>query len=146
MKTDARTFILGISLFVLLTDFLMDFLEYNSFTLTQSFPNVANYLSVGAAWTTASNDLGGNWAFLGFSLAFIKNFFIGILFIPAFLYNLVSYIFNVISFVISFITYPFAQLPSPFNTLFDLAFGLSLAIVLVFSIRTFIGSLSGGND
>ena len=67
MKTDPRSLIMAFAFFTIFADFVLDMIEYSQFTLSNTFPAVSSYLNYSTAWTTALNDLGGNWSFLGYS-------------------------------------------------------------------------------
>jgi hypothetical protein len=142
MKTDPRSLIMAFAFFTILTDFILDMAEYAQFTLANTFPAVATYINYSTAWTTALNDLGGNWSFLGYSFTFIEYFFVGFLSAFVFLYNVFLWIYLAISWVFTFILYPYSLLPSPLNALFEISLYVSIGIALLFSIRILYTGLS----
>ena len=142
MKTDPRSLILSFAFFTIFTDFVLDMAEYSTFTLSNTFPAISTYLNYSTAWTTALNDLGGNWSFLGYSFTFIEYFFVGILSLFIFIVNIFTWIFLSISWIFTFIFYPYSLLPSPLNSLFQLSLYVSIGIALLFSIRILYTGLS----
>ena len=142
MKTDPRSLIMAFAFFTILTDFILDMIEYSNFVLSNTFPSITTYLNYATAWTTATNDLGGTWKFLGYSFAFIEYFFIGFLSIFVFIANFFIWFYDAVSWVFSFITYPYTLLPSPFNALFEISLYVSIGIALLFSIKILYTGLS----
>ncbi len=135
MKTDPRSLIMAFAFFTIFADFVLDMIEYSQFTLSNTFPAVSSYLNYSSAWTTALNDLGGNWSFLGYSFTFVEYFFVGILSAFVFLVNVFTWIFLSVSWVFTFIFYPYSLLPSPLNALFQLSLYVAIGIALLFSVR-----------
>jgi hypothetical protein len=134
MRTSPRDIIMGFSVFVVLTDFVVSFILYGKFVSSNPFPSVAVYFNYGNAWATATNDLGGAWSFLGFSLSFFENFFIGILSLFVFIFNVFDFLYLSVSWFLGMITYPFSLMYYPVNVLFEaiiyLMFGVSIAFAL----------------
>ena len=93
MKTSPRSLLMASGFFVVLVDFLVDMTLYGSFAGKTLPPNVSQYLNWGSAVSSATNDLGGSWSFLGYSFGFIEAFFINFLAVFVAVYNFFNFIY-----------------------------------------------------
>lgn len=141
IRTSPRDLIMGFSVFVLITDFVVSFILYGKFTSSNPFPTVTQYFNYGNAWAQAVNDLGGNWSFLGFSLSFIQYLPIGVLSAFIFLYNVFTFLYLSVSWFLTMITYPFSLMYYPVNVLFEAIIYLMFGIAIAFGIRIAMSGL-----
>lgn len=145
MKTSPRSLLMASGFFVLMVDFLVDMTLYGTYAGKSLPPNVSKYLNWGSAVSTATNDLGGNWSFLGYSFSFIEAFFINFLAVFIAVYNFFNFIYNGIVWVFDLIDYPFSVLTTSSNTTISnigtfltIVFYMLIAISMLFAIQIFM--------
>ena len=145
MKTSPRSLLMASGFFVLMVDFLVDMTLYGTFAGKTLPPNVSQYLNWSSAVSTATNDLGGSWSFLGYSFSFIESFFINFLAVFVAIYNFFNFIYQGIVWTFSLIDYPFSVLTSSGNTTISnigtfltIVFYMLIAVSMLFAIQIFM--------
>ena len=145
MKTSPRSLLMASGFFVVLVDFLVDMTLYGSFAGKTLPPNVSQYLNWCSAVSSATNDLGGSWSFLGYSFGFIESFFINFLAVFIAVYNFFNFIYLTVVWIFALIDYPFSILTSSGNTTISnigtfltIVFYMLIAISMLFAIQIFM--------
>lgn len=134
MKTDIRTLAVGMSIFVIIYDFLADTFLGTIYTFGNL--NVAHYLNFNAAVSQAFSILGGNWgfSFLGYtiSLVWIEDMVAYPISVGLYIPQLVSYVIAIFTYVYNLGTFPFNYIYAPIGSVISIfvytIIGISLAL------------------
>lgn len=139
ISTKPRDIIIFMVFLSMFSDFLIDYVLYNSFILIYSIPNVTYYLNTSRIYTDAYTLLGGNWIIyygLGsYNFNFIKVPIAILIYLPLLVYNVFLYIYLIIVYFFTLINYPFSFLPYPLNIILNSFYYLILGIAIIFSIK-----------
>lgn len=146
IRIDLQSIIASGAMFIIVTNFGLDLILYNQFTMVNNAPSIGDAFNITYAWNQALNLLGGQWSFLGYSFAFIEDFFAGVLTVVLFIIGAFTWIGLTLAWIIGVIEFPFALLPAPLSQMLSLIFDIYMAMGMFFGIRFLYTDIKGRTE